>query len=160
MGNFMSFNTAKVPGEDRNYAGRTPVPFGSKEEMVLWLSDPRYRRGYDSGIDQRDPAYIRHCEARLGLTDDHFTGAGRDLSGAEHTPEYQDPLNTLGGMSDVYRDTSEVRRDQGAPLYKESAFERQRVAEKIGRSVPDEAVHFDQPCYSVQTGGREEGEGE
>lgn len=157
MGNFVSFSTVKAPSEDRNYAGRTPIPFGSKEEMVLWLKDPRYQRGYENGIDQRDPAYIAHCEARLGLTDDHITGAGRDLSGTEHTLEYQDPQNTLGGMNDVYRDMSEARKDQSAPLYKESAFERQRVAEKIGRSVPDEAVHGGKQSYSVQIGG---GEGE
>lgn len=67
MGNYMSFSTVKAPGEGRNYAGRTPIPFSSKEEMILWLSDVRHRRGYDSPADRRDPAYIRHCEARLGL---------------------------------------------------------------------------------------------
>lgn len=161
MGNFSSFSVKPMGSAnagDNSYAGRTPIPFPSKEEMVLWLKDPRY----SGGIGQRDPAYVAHCEARLMLSEDNTTGANRNLSGTEHTPEYQDPLNTLGGMNDVYRDMSEARKDQAAPLYKESAFERQRVAEKIGRSVPDDAVRSGKQHASIQMmgGGGEEGESE
>ena len=160
MGNFMSFSTVKAPDEDSNYAGRTPIPFGSKEEMILWLKDPRYRRGEDGAIDQRDRSYIAHCEARLGLTDDNITGVGRDISGAEHTPEFQDLNGDLSKLTDTYHSVEESQADMRSTRYKTDPYFREIVAQKISRSVPDEAAHGGKQTHSVQAGGVEDGEGE
>lgn len=123
--------------DDRSYNGYKPRPFVSKEDMIAHLSDPRYK----GNPYERDIAYQEFVEACLVLSEDEHVGAnGRELSQAMAQPAvamYQDPLNTLGSMTDVYRDMSEARRDQSSLLYKDSPFERQRVAEKIGRSTPD-----------------------
>jgi hypothetical protein len=141
-----------------DYNGIQPKPWTSREEMTLWMSDPRMKGGPFNGGDEN---YQRHCQARSEMTPDALLGVGTDLNAAMtvNRPEYQDLNNTLGGMTDTYRDMSEARRDQSSQLYKESAFERQRVAEKIGRSTPDwEPVNEKQlASYQVPVVGGEEG---
>ena len=143
-----------------DYAGRKPIPFSSTEEMTLWLNDKRYR----GSINERDEAFQEHCKARLILTPDHVCGANTDLRAALGGGEYrqfQDLGNTLSGMTDTYRSMEEVTADMRSPKYKSDAFERQRVAEKINRSSPDEAFErpFQDPMRTVVVMGDEvEGE--
>jgi hypothetical protein len=92
------------------------------------------------------------------MTSESVLGVGTDLQSAmskqPHERDWQDSLNTLSTMNDVYHDMSEAHRDQSSALYKTSAFERQRVAEKINRSVPDSAVMNGRERYNgkVQVG--------
>jgi hypothetical protein len=139
-----------------DYNGIKPKPWTSREEMTLWMSDPRMKGGPFNGGDEN---YQRHCQARSEMTPDALLGVGTDLNAAMtvNRPEYQDLNNTLGGMTDTYRDMSEARRDQSSSLYKESAFERERVAQKIGRSVPDEAVRPGKQQAFHQAGNEGEG---
>jgi len=109
--------------------------------MLLWLKDPRYSGGHG----ERDEAFIDHVVACVDLTDTETVGAGVgnnlvDAMGSGEPADFQDPQNTLGQFSDVYRDYSEAKKDIASALYKSSAFERERVARKLDRSVPDSAV--------------------
>lgn len=124
---------------DFTYNGRKPHALVSREQCMLYAGDKRYR----GTVNERDEAYIRFVEACLCLTDDEHTGANIDLSGAPAEgdgQQFQDPANTLGGMRDVYRDMEEARVDTASSLYKVSAFERERVAQKIDRSTPNGTV--------------------
>lgn len=131
-----------------DYNGHKPRPFVSKDDMRAHTMDKRY----GGSIYERDPAYQEFVEACLMMSEDSTVGANTDLQAAMVEPhkDWQDPANTLGTMTDCYRDMSEARKDQSSDLYKESAFERQRVAEKINRSVPNEAVSFGKRQASVQ----------
>lgn len=143
--------------DDNSYHGYKPRPFQSRADTIAHMREKRY----SGEIFERDPAYQKWVEACIAMTEGEHTGAnGRELNEALGQPaqrDFQDPLNTLGTMQDVYRDMSEARRDQTSQLYKESGFERQRVAEKIGRSVPDGVVHSSKQYASLQVMG---GDGE
>lgn len=144
----------------KTYQGRSPRPFASRAEVALWLKDPRY----NGSINQRDQAFIEYCEECLKLTPDEHVGANVDLQkamGINRLPEYQDPFGELNKHTDIYHDYSQALRDQSSALYKTSPFERERVARKIWRSVPDEAVESGSSKYdgSIQLmgDGTEEG---
>lgn len=139
--------------EDYSYNGHKPRAFQSREDSIAHFRDKRYT----GNINERDDAYIRYVEACACLTEDEHVGANGDLRGAlagEPNPQWQDLGNTLGGMKDTYRSMAEVTADMSTSKYKNDAFERQRVAEKINRSSAD-------PVFSgverVQIG---DGEGE
>ena len=132
-----------------NYHGHQARAFVSQEEMQLWMSDPRYKGSYT----EREESFINHVVACIDLTPTNTVGVGVganlvDSMGVSPSLKFQDPLNTLGAMSDVYRDMEEARLDQGSHLYKTSAFERERVARKIDRSVPDSVVMPDSKMYA------------
>jgi hypothetical protein len=131
-----------------NYNGHEPKPFISKDQVKLWMRDTRY----SGKPNEQDPAFQAYVVACMDLTDgsvlgistpkaapemQHYLQQGRPtIEGAK----WQDINNTLGTMSDCYRDMSEASADMRTQLYKTSAFERQRVAEKIDRSTPDSSV--------------------
>lgn len=145
---------------DGSYHGHQPHPFSSKEEMQAHLVDKRYK-----GTEyEREPAYQAYIEVCLAMTSNNILGIAPEKSEIVWRPtDYQDPQNTLGGMTDVYRDMSEAHRDQSSQLYRTSAFERERVAQKINRSVPDSAVMSGAEKYngSVQViGDATEADGE
>ena len=110
------------------YNGRKPHALVSREQVTLYMRDPRYRGTSDENDPQyretgkgREEAYIRFVEACLCLTDDEHTGANANLEGAlaeGDGPQFQDLANTLGGMRDFYRDMEEARVDQASPLSK------------------------------------------
>src|SRR6185295_20346863 len=116
--------------KDGSYNGHKPRAFQSQEDMVAHLNYRRYK-GNLNEIDSEYQAFVRRC---IEMSDDNTCGAdGQELTKAYGEPgrqEFQDPGNTLGGMTDFYRDMSEARRDQQSPRDRESAFERARVAEK------------------------------
>ena len=131
-----------------NYGNRQPRGFVSKAEMLLWMKEKRYR-----GTDQeRDPAYVHHVEECLMMTDEVILGLPAPqvappmqqyLQQGRETVEglrWQDPKGTLNQMQDVYRDYEEATSEMRSTKYKTSAFERQRVAEKLNRSTPDAAT--------------------
>lgn len=137
--------------DDYSYNGVKPRAFLSREDSVAHFGDKRYR----GRLYERDEAFVRFVEACACLTDDQYVGANVDLRGAlagEANPQWQDLDNTLGGMRDTYRSMSEVTADMSAPKYKNDAFERQRVAEKLHRSSAD-------PVFTG-TGRLQTGEGE
>lgn len=144
------------------YHGHKPRPFTSQEEMLLHTKDPRYSGTYNEQ-EKKFQSYVAEC---IGMTDSALLGgAGQRgvLEAAMGDPghrDWQDPLNTLGTMTDIYRDMSEAHRDQSSPLYRSSAFERQRVAEKINRSVPDSAVESKRYNGSVKVGRLDPSEGD
>ena len=133
-----------------NYYGHTPRPL-LKEEVISWMRDPRYSGGKTR--TEHDPAYIKFVEACMDLTDGSVVGISTPQATASPMQQYlqqgretvegahwQDPKGTLSTMGDVYRDYSEAATDMRSAKYKTSAFERQRVAEKLNRSTPDEAT--------------------
>lgn len=141
--------------EDYSYNGHKPRAFQTREDSIAHFRDKRYT----GNINERDDAYIRYVEACACLTEDEHVGAkGGPVQGAAdgEGQQWQDLGNTLGGMRDTYRSMEEVTADIRSPKYKNDAFERQRVAEKINRSSAD-------PVFSgvetLQTGeGEEDGD--
>ena len=133
-----------------NYYGHTPRPL-LKEEVISWMRDPRYSGGKTR--TEHDPAYIKFVESCMELTHESVLGIPTPQATASPMQQYlqqgretlegaswQDPNGTLSQMNDVYRDYEEASSEMRSAKYKTSAFERQRVAEKLSRSTPDAAT--------------------
>jgi hypothetical protein len=132
------------------YLGKDATPFTSQAEVTLWMRDPRY----SGKPGEQDPVFQQHVVAKLALTDDSAVPVPQNgtLEAAMSTPspQFQDINGDLSKLTDRYHDFTEARKDQASELYRESAYERERVAQKIGRSVPDEAVHSHKSVASYQ----------